>query len=80
MVQKQFCVIFFFLRKCKCKLVLITESQILVGGREVDKISMGEMFFHNFQRDGIFYPLSFRVTHYTVWQIGLVALPSLLYF
>lgn len=27
----------------------------------VDKITMEGMFFQDFQRDGIFYPLSFRV-------------------
>lgn len=30
-----------------------------LGG--VDKITMGEMFFQDFQRDGIFYLLSFHV-------------------
>lgn len=40
------------------------ESQILFGGRgrgSVDKITMGEMFFQDFQRDEIVYSLSFHV-------------------
>lgn len=44
--------VFFFQRKCK--LVLIMESQILVGWGKVDKIIIGETFPRDFQRDGMF--------------------------
>lgn len=40
------------------------ESQILVGEGGVDEITMGGMFFQDFQRDGIFYPSSFHVKQY----------------
>ena len=43
MVQKQFCVIFFFLKKMQMQTILIMESQILVGG-EVDRNHYGGKF------------------------------------